>query len=239
MDLRKTLLGNTWSVQVVVFLLKQLFEPLGLTSPRSLQDRMDDLIPGRGSRLQTVLYRPPLSRAQHPDTNLAKRLAQLVSVKGEDLLLQAASEPLVRHQRLRSSVPAKLWRWREVAAWAWKGAPEHINQLELRAVLTTIKWLVTKQKRFGCRCVHLVDSMVVLHALSRGRSSSRRLRRTMSRINSYLLAADLRPVGKVATLGRSRATGKKNRSETTWSSTKLDSSAAYPHSLQCCQSQVL
>eukprot|EP00438_Fugacium_kawagutii_P005555 Skav232226 [mRNA] locus=scaffold286:249647:254238:- [translate_table: standard] len=105
-DIRKTLLGNTWCVQVIVFLLKQLFQPLGLCDPSTLQQAMDDLVPGRGARLQTVLYRPPLRRTaavQHPDENLAKRLAQLVSVKGEDLLLQSATEPLVKHHRLRSS----------------------------------------------------------------------------------------------------------------------------------------
>eukprot|EP00438_Fugacium_kawagutii_P023208 Skav215677 [mRNA] locus=scaffold278:111881:120662:- [translate_table: standard] len=196
-DIRKTLLGNTWSVQVIVFLLKQLFEPLGLCEPQTLQQAMDQIVPGYGSRLQTVLYRPPLRRApavQHPDANLAKRLAQLVSIKGEDLLLQSANEPLVKHHRLRSSIPARLWKWREVAGWSWRGHPEHINQLELRAALTAIRWMILKRKRFNCRCVHLVDSLVVLHALTRGRSSSRKLRRTLSRINSYLLAADLHPL---------------------------------------------
>ena len=39
------------------------------------------------------------------------------------------------------------------------------------------------------RFVHLVDSLVVLRALSRGRSSSRKLRRTLAKIGALLLAS--------------------------------------------------
>ena len=155
------------------------------------------MTPGRGSRLQTLLHRAPLRRntdARVPEGNLAKRLGGLVSVKGEDLLLQSHTEPLVKFHRLRSSVPSRLWTWREIAGWQWKGDPEHINQLEMRAVLTTLRWLVLQRKRFSCRILHLTDSLVVLHSLSRGRSSSRKLRRTIMRINSYLLAANLHPL---------------------------------------------
>lgn len=35
----------------------------------------------------------------------------------------------------------------------------------------------------------MVDNLVVLHALTRGRSSSRKMRRTMMRISAYLLAS--------------------------------------------------
>lgn len=40
------------------------------------------------------------------------------------------------------------------------------------------------------RMIHLADSLVCLHALSRGRSSSKRLTRTMSRINGLLLVSN-------------------------------------------------
>ena len=196
-DVRRTLLGNTWSVPVVAVLLKQLFQPLGLCVARSIQQLVDQLAPGTGSGLQTLLLRPPLQRAssrQHPDGNLAKRLVGLVSIKGEDLLLQAGTEPLIKFHRLRSSVPSKLWKWKDVAAWRWHDHSEHINQLEMRAVYTTVKWWISKRQHCNCRLVHLTDSLVVLHSLTRGRSSSRRLRRTIMRINSLLLAANLHPV---------------------------------------------
>ena len=196
-DERKTLLGNSWSVPVVASLLKQLFQPLGLMDPISIQGVVDRLTPGKGDQLQSVLLRPPLRRdgpAFQPDEGLAQRLAGLVSIKGEDLMLQASTDFLLKAQRFRSTIPSRLWKWREIAGWAWKGPPEHINQLEMRATMTTLKWIIQKCRGFNCRVLHLTDSMVVLHSLSRGRSSSRKLRRSIMRINSLLLAANLHPI---------------------------------------------
>lgn len=47
---------------------------------------------------------------------------------------------------------------------------------------------VEKQKKLHTKFVHLVDSLVCLHALSRGRSSSKKLKRTLLRANALLLA---------------------------------------------------
>lgn len=196
-DVRKTLLGNSWSVGVVVCLLKQLFERLGLVKPSTIQQLVDRLQPGGGTHLQTVLLRPPVRRESTlllPENGLSRRLSGLVSIKGEDLLLQATSEQLVKHQRLRASVPSKLWKWREVSGWQWKTPGEHINVLEMRAVMTTVKFWIAKQKLKTCKIIHLTDSLVVLHALSRGRSSSKKLRRTIMRIQAYLLVANIQPV---------------------------------------------
>ena len=197
-DLRKTLLGNSWSVPVVGSLFKQLFERLGLMEHISMQDWVNRLCPGKGNHLQGVLLRPPLRRDAtqiHPEEGgLPSRLAGLVSVKGEDLLLQGPSEYVVKHQRFRNTISSKLWKWREVCGWSWAGDPEPINQLEMRATLTTLKWFVQENKCFKCRVLHLTDSLVVLHTLSRGRSSSRKLRRTVMRINALLLAANIHPI---------------------------------------------
>ena len=196
-DCRLTLAGNSWSVGVVTWLISQLLRPLGIIGQVSLQDIVDKLTPGKASDLQSLLLRPPLSQGNatlSPNTRLVSKLAGLVSLKGEDVMLQGSSELPVRYHRLRAGVPAKLWRWDTVAGWKWGGDPEHINVLEARAVLTTIKWRVAQRRQVNLRCVHLVDSLVCLHALTRGRSSSRKMRRTMMRINSYLLASGLQPV---------------------------------------------
>ena len=146
-----------------------------------------------------LLLRPPLNHQGHlkqaNEGPLLRRLVGLVSMKGEDLMVQTSTEPqVVKFHRLRSSAPGKLRKWREVAGWRWKRSGERINLLELRAILTTLRWLVVRKGVRGRRFVHLTDSLVCLHALSRGRSSSRKLRRTISRINSLMLAADLHPI---------------------------------------------
>ena len=197
-DVRLTLLGNSWQVGVIVWLLSQLCSPLGLCDAMSVADIVEVLTPGRGSRLQSLLMRPPLHRPgsvrQVSSQGLLRKLMGIVSMKGEDLLLQASSESLVRYHRLRSSIPAKLWKWRTVAGWQWKSSGEHINILEMRAILTSVRWWVRSRRLRSSRFLHLTDSLVCLHCLSRGRTSSRKLRRTLIRINALLLATDLHPV---------------------------------------------
>ena len=198
-NLRMTLLGNSWQVGVISWLLAQLFKPLGLCDIEHPSELVARLTPGGGKRLQSVLLRPPLGSSRAPaaigeETMLAKKMMGITSMKGDDLLLQGVSEQAVRFHRLRASVPAKLWKWRDVAGWKWKDQGEHINILEMRSVLTTIKWWLKKKRVQSVRFLHLVDSLVVLHSLARGRSSSHKLRRTLMRINSLLLGSDLHPI---------------------------------------------
>lgn len=197
-DSRLSLIGNSWQVGVIMWLLCQLCAPLGLCRFLSVGDIIKALTPGSATCLQTMLLRPPLHRPGKvkatSSRGLVKKMLGIVSMKGEDLLLQASSDVAVKHHRLRASIPSKLWKWSTVAGWAWKPNHEHINVLELRAILTAIRWWV---KRRGCRSskfLHLTDSLVCLHSLCRGRTSSRKLRRTLIKINALLLAADLHPV---------------------------------------------
>ena len=195
-DCRLSLLGNSWSVPVVAWLLKNLLSPLGVVEHMSLRQLLDRFVPGKHPSLQGMLLRPPVSQSSnthHEDGLLAEKLFGLASLKGEDLLVHAETEAPLRYHRLRATDPAKLWRWRTVAGWRWNSHEEHINSLELRAVYTTIKWRVEQQKQLDIRCVHLVDSLVSLHSLSRGRSSSRKLMRTVMKISSFLLASGLQP----------------------------------------------
>ena len=195
--LRLSLLGNSWHVPLVAWLLSQLLGPLGLIPKYSVQEVVDLFVPGRHPVLQGLLLRPPMSQATYTvpeQSQLVQKLWGLTSLKGEDLMLQGESETPLKFHRLRNSVPSKIWRWRIVTGWSWKDKGEHINALELRAVLTTIRWRVEQLKQTDIRCLHLVDSLVTLHSLSRGRSSSRKLMRTVMRISSYLLATGLQPL---------------------------------------------
>ena len=197
-DSRLTLLGNSWQVGVIVWLLSQLFAPLGLCDPMTVESIIKRLTPGEGSHLQTLLLRPPLHRTGQvrcrSSRELVKKLLGVVSVKGEDLLLQSSTEPAVKHHRLRASIPSKLWKWRTVAGWSWRSHDDHINVLELRSILTSVRWWVKKKKCTSSRFLHLTDSLVCLHSLCRGRTSSKKMRRTLIRINALLLATDLHPL---------------------------------------------
>lgn len=198
-DVRLTLLGNTWSVPVVAWLLGQLLAPLGLCQNFSPQDIVDRLVPSQQEMISNLLFRSPLRPSRESGgtgqaETLAFKLGNLVSIKGEDILLTSSPAEQVKYHRLRASIPSKLWRWKIISGWKWKGRGEHINGLELRAILTTLKWRITHKQHLRTRMIHLTDSLVCLHALTRGRSSSKRLRSTLCRINALLLASSSQAV---------------------------------------------
>eukprot|EP00435_Cladocopium_sp_Y103_P034676 s555_g9.t1 len=193
LDIRHSLIGNSWSVPVISWLISQLCGRLGLCPCYTPQQIMDMLTTQGQIFLQSRLWRAPLrpmrEKQEDGHGSLVQKLSNLISVKGEDILLTTSSSQLCKYHRLRTSVPARLWRWKPIAGWQWKGNKEHINVLEMRAVLTSLKWRLQHKAQVGCRLLHLVDSLVVLHALARGRSSSRKLRSSLSRINALLLCS--------------------------------------------------
>ena len=200
LDVRHSLVGNAWSVPVVGWLLAQLLAPLGLAETASPQQLMDRLDPAKTldvrSRLTRRLLRPVVGTMSEPlDSNrLEQLLSRLVSAKGEDILLSSTSDQVGAYQRLRQTVPAKLWRWKIIAGWKWKLGREHINCLELRALEATLRWRIEKLGDFHCEVLHLIDSLVCLHTVCRGRSSSKKLRRCVCRLNALLLASGVSPV---------------------------------------------
>ena len=198
-DCRHTLIGNSWSVPVVSYLLQCLLAPLGLCREHTPGLIIQKLTPGPDTQVQTMLFRQPLRKMRAStldsyDLDLAFRLSNLVSIKGEDIMISSTSQEQVKFHRLRASVPSKLWHWKVVSGWKWTKEGDHINVLELRAILTTLKWRICHQHHLNCRFLHLTDSLVCLHSMSRGRSSSRKLRRTMSRINALLLVSSSTPL---------------------------------------------
>lgn len=191
--IRLTMLGNSWNVTVVAWVLNHLGFVLGFHRLLTPQDLVERTAPGCSRDLQSFLQRPALGMQQSvkqggSELQLVEKLTTLVSLKGEDLLLQAGSEDVVRYHRLRASVPARLWKWSVAASWQWQGSREHINVLEMRAVFNALRWRLERRGQIKIKFVHMVDSLVCLHSLSRGRSSSRKLRRTLLRVNSLLLA---------------------------------------------------
>ena len=163
-DERHSLVGNSWNVFVVAWLLHKLTYGLGLVPSMTLSELVDQCRPEGGRLLQGFLLRPPLgpkrtSGFQGGDLQLVSKISGLVSMKGEDILLQSQSEDTLKYHRLRASIPARLWKWKDVCGWAWRGGAEHINSLEMRAVLTGVRWRLLKQRLVRSRFVHLVDSL--------------------------------------------------------------------------------
>jgi hypothetical protein len=80
--------------------------------------------------------------------------------------------------------------WRTIVSSAWR-REEHINCLELRALNTAVRWTLSFPDSIRSRLVVLTDSMVVLGAVTKGRSSSPDLLRRLRSLSSLLLASGL------------------------------------------------
>jgi hypothetical protein len=94
----------------------------------------------------------------------------------------------------RAGIKSNLWTWQTVHGYPWEeGSSAHINHFELLAVLNAVRWRVRKASQVGSRFLHLVDNQVVSAILTKGRTSSLRLRHTLRRFNALLLAAGLFP----------------------------------------------
>lgn len=196
-DVRLTLIGKAWSIPVVAFFLLQLLSPLNLCLVRTFSDALDTLFKGSSAYGAALLA----WRALHQDPGvfapeglLARKLLSQVSSKGDDVLLQVGADTR-SYQRFRNSIPISLWRWREICGWKWPSPnSDHINKLELRAIYTSLRWRILRKQHLRMRFLHLTDSMVCVHILNRGRSSSRKIQCLMSRLSSLLLATGAHPV---------------------------------------------
>ena len=71
--------------------------------------------------------------------------------------------------------------------------PEHINVLELQALLGAFRWRARRREGLSGRVIHFCDSQVAIAAACKGRSSSRRLHRLLCRLSALVLATSCHP----------------------------------------------
>ena len=71
---------------------------------------------------------------------------------------------------------------------------DSINMLEMRAILSSIKYRARVPKIVGARFIHLVDSQVCLGAHHRYRSSNPRMNQVIAKISAHALATGSKPI---------------------------------------------
>ena len=69
---------------------------------------------------------------------------------------------------------------------------DHINAEELQAVIAVIRWALRERSVVESRVIVALDSLVALHAIARGRSSSFRLRPHLRKIAALVASAGIR-----------------------------------------------
>ena len=90
----------------------------------------------------------------------------------------------------RQAVASKWWIWEPVANVKWARA-EHINSLELEAILLTLKYYVLNLQVSNSRIFHLTDSYVCMFIVAKGRSGSKILSYKLKKLAALCLAFGL------------------------------------------------
>lgn len=99
--------------------------------------------------------------------------------------------PYAVGEMTRHSIDPTSWTWKVLMAYAWKRKDQHINVLEMVAVLDLLRKLVRNVKRHNSRMVILVDSQVALSVLTKGRTSAKALQSPIRRVSAVLLASEV------------------------------------------------
>ena len=90
-----------------------------------------------------------------------------------------------------ASLPSHRWSTIVSTPWSSLDTPEHINVLEIRAVTTALRWVLSSPSSIRRRLLVFTDSSVAALAISKGRSSSFQILRRLRYLSSLVLAAGL------------------------------------------------
>jgi hypothetical protein len=110
-------------------------------------------------------------------------------------VVATSDEPLIPHAAVVSpeeaAAVAESCNWHTIASSRWR-EEEHIKVLELRALSTAVRWVMSFRSAVGKRVLVLSDSHVVVGAVTKGRSSSPQLLRRLRALTALLLAGGIR-----------------------------------------------
>ena len=93
-------------------------------------------------------------------------LGRHVGLKGTDIRLVATKESKSGRE-VMTPYPAFQWFWRTMMAYRW-ATSQHINVLEMTAILAELRRRARSALCFKTRYVHVIDSMVCYWALEKG-----------------------------------------------------------------------
>lgn len=133
-----------------------------------------------------------LERDRQLSTRLVSVFVRRQEFRGSDVRLDVGS--LYRPDSFpRGAVDPGRWQWHVCQSYAFN-TEEHINILELRALIICLEWRLRNSKFNRCRALHLTDSQIALCVAVKGRSSSKALNRLLRRYAALQVAAGIYPI---------------------------------------------
>jgi hypothetical protein len=140
---------------------------------------------GLAPLLTSSLSSPWFKRSVASDAS-SLGLGVVSAVLDQDVIMRLASAPPISPEPVNPG-PAS---WSTIMSHQW-GRQEHINVLELRAVSSAVRWVLSHPQSLCRRLLLLSDSQVAVGALSKGRSSSFQILRRLRFITAHVLAGGL------------------------------------------------
>jgi len=191
-------MGNTFQVHVISWLIGQLLREHGVwrqaPSPQQCVDGISEKDLLTFSSFESVPSGSKPEREEAVELQLVRFHLRNVNHKGSDVRVMTGE---LFHPNCwpRKFAKPSLWRWRAVISFTWpeRMSALHINDKELRAYLSAVRWRARALGHLSARFLHLCDSQVSLAVLLKGRSSSRKPSVTLQRIDAVQLAGNLRP----------------------------------------------
>ena len=145
--------------------------------------------PWRG---QTLLGEEVSSRDKRLSVALVSQFVRRQEYRGSDVRLDVGL--LYRPEAYpRTSIDPRRWQWVEAHAYPFLTS-EHINVLELRALVMAFEWRSRKASWGDKRMLHVTEPEVALAVVCKGRSSSMVLNRILRRFAALQLAGGVFPL---------------------------------------------
>ncbi|CAK0910046.1 unnamed protein product, partial [Prorocentrum cordatum] len=182
----ESLIGNTFCVQAVMYLLGSWLAQVGALAAA---------IPGSsclavGTCEANWNVVPDFQQPGHPDPQLERSLIveflRVADRGGTDVRLDTGA-PYRARAWPRAALRTHLWAWRIAKGFRWQ-RPGHISALELEAAVAGARWRCRAVENHRCRYLHILDAQAIAAVSTKGRSSARALQPALRRLNSLLLA---------------------------------------------------
>eukprot|EP00438_Fugacium_kawagutii_P028380 Skav207224 [mRNA] locus=scaffold1717:49410:52959:+ [translate_table: standard] len=162
----------------------------------------DDSLSGKPSPISNWEFDETamVSEAPQPDlapelqaTELMSRLVghflRKVEIKGSDIRLD--TDVVFKPGACpRSAIDPAKWEWRHGRAFKWRQS-QHINLLELKALLHAIQWRSRRSGYHSFRTMILCDSQAVIAVVAKGRSSSKQVNFILRRLCALCLSLNV------------------------------------------------
>jgi len=191
--LRRNMVAKAVFVRFAHLSLKPVLEDMGLVRHGSdnaafLAEESKHARLERGLVLATPEQAP--GRAFAAGQSLVVMLLNGAGRRGMDLHAAGGTGARTRTE-LRTSIPVGLGEWMLAFKWPWLH-DQHINVLELRAILGACRWRSKSSRVIGTLGLLLTDNMAAAGAMARGRGGSPPMQAAMRQIAAVHLAGRLR-----------------------------------------------